>query len=382
MPSFLFGGDVCWDTSKTRVRRIVVTDDEVAAAAQEADLFVVNLEGPIIKRESPIDKVGPVVSNCPDTIKVLCKMGVGAVTLANNHIMDHGERGLQDTLGILADEKISCFGLSGQGTALKGNEALSKEVEGVNVTMIGLCEREFNRLSDRDIGANALNDIEIFHQIREAKQQPGYLVILFHGGVEMHSLPSPDTVQRMRFLVDLGADCVIMHHSHCISGSEVYKGKAIYYGLGNMIFPYEGMEADPKWNTGYLVQMSITEDNRVVTRTLPFVQKYNNETLSLEGLSQESKVVFYESFANLSDQISSPNHLRAEWEKLCTKGDFQYLRYFTPPSRLNRLLAKLGISRLTAVQAMTLLNIIRNASHRERAICSLQQYCRGGGRMV
>ena len=56
-------------------------------------------------------------------------------------------------------------------------------------------------------------------------------------------LPRPADVAKARLIIDLGADLLIGHHSHCILPFEVYHGRHVFYGLGNAIFPDTEMVA-------------------------------------------------------------------------------------------------------------------------------------------
>lgn len=382
MPSILFGGDCCWDAEKSKIRRVVVEHPCLTAAAEGADLFVINLEGPLTDSVKSIEKVGPVVKNSPKLLDLLRDLGIGAVTLANNHIMDYGAIGLEDTIKNLDDVNIAYCGIDRDGPKHENSMILSREVNEKKISLVGLCEREFNVLPESSVGANAASDIDIFYQISEARCKSDFLIVMYHGGVETYSLPSPETVKRMRFLVDMGADCVIMHHSHCISGYEEYKGKAIYYGLGNFIFPYEGLESDTKWNMGYLVQLKIEDNDMLTTKILPYQQRYQGETLYIESLSEVTTLELYKTFNELSTWISAPDSLLKAWEQFCSKGDYSYLRYFSPQNMLFRLMRKMGLSTMNTRHARTLVNIIRNSSHRERAICALEQWARLKGSII
>ena len=61
--------------------------------------------------------------------------------------------------------------------------------------------------------------------------------MIVHGGHECYNLPSPRMQKQYLFYADQGADIVVGHHTHCISGYEVYKGVPIYYSLGNFCLP-------------------------------------------------------------------------------------------------------------------------------------------------
>ena len=62
-------------------------------------------------------------------------------------------------------------------------------------------------------------------QIKYEKDVSDYVIVVFHGGNEFNPLPSPDTVDRYRFVCDMGADTVIGGHTHCPQGYEIYEGK-------------------------------------------------------------------------------------------------------------------------------------------------------------
>ena len=72
-------------------------------------------------------------------------------------------------------------------------------------------------------GSAGYNPKMLLKQIREEKAEPDYVIVVFHGGNEFSPLPSPDTVDRYRFICDMGADAVIGGHTHCPQGYEIYE---------------------------------------------------------------------------------------------------------------------------------------------------------------
>jgi poly-gamma-glutamate capsule biosynthesis protein CapA/YwtB (metallophosphatase superfamily) len=73
--------------------------------------------------------------------------------------------------------------------------------------------------------------IDNANQIKEAKATHDKVIVIVHGGHEYYNLPSPRMQKQYRFYADQGADFVVGHHTHCISGYEVYNGVPIYYSL-------------------------------------------------------------------------------------------------------------------------------------------------------
>ena len=57
-----------------------------------------------------------------------------------------------------------------------------------------------------------------------------------HWGVEHRLVPQPSQIEKARRLVDAGADCLVCHHTHTLQTVENYRGRRIYYSIGNFIF--------------------------------------------------------------------------------------------------------------------------------------------------
>jgi Bacterial capsule synthesis protein PGA_cap len=83
---------------------------------RSADLAIANLEGPLIDSPSPIPKTGPIFGEPSGCIAGIRNAGFHALCLANNHILDHGARGLENTLRVCAGAGIATVG-AGQDLA-------------------------------------------------------------------------------------------------------------------------------------------------------------------------------------------------------------------------------------------------------------------------
>ena len=78
---------------------------------RKADIAITNLEAPLLKIGSPIKKTGPAIKVIPETINAIKYAGFNILTLANNHIMDYGEVGLQSTLRLCVENNIESVGV-------------------------------------------------------------------------------------------------------------------------------------------------------------------------------------------------------------------------------------------------------------------------------
>lgn len=92
-----------------------------------ADLTIVNLECPLIREESPIEKTGPNLGAPVDCVKGLKAMGIDVIGMANNHILDHGEQGLRNTIKVCREAGMRVVG-AGENLADAG-EILSLQVK-------------------------------------------------------------------------------------------------------------------------------------------------------------------------------------------------------------------------------------------------------------
>ena len=250
--------------------------DEIKPLISQSDLSIVNLEAPIVsKNQKPILKHGPNLKTTPKVINSLNYAGFNLVTLANNHIMDYGEEGLEETIINLKNGGIDFVGV---GRNLKEATKIKYfEKDGKKLAIINCCEHEFSIAEENKAGANPINVINQFKAIQEARKNADFVLIITHGGHEMWQFPSPRMVETYRFFVETGADAVINHHQHCYSGYEVYNGKPIFYGLGN--FCFDRPNKVDKWYEGYLVTLNL-EDN-VKFKIHPYIQCKENMEIKL-----------------------------------------------------------------------------------------------------
>lgn len=161
-----------------------------------------------------------------------------AVSLANNHVMDFGEVGFDDTRRALDAMGVSYFGA---GTTADGwhNPCLI-DVGDARVALLGYAHASSTPVFGGDgcSGAARLELDAVTRAITDARAQGAtHAVVVAHWGDEQVGLPSPECVRLARACVDAGADLIIGHHAHCIQAYEVYRGVHVFYGLGNCIFP-------------------------------------------------------------------------------------------------------------------------------------------------
>jgi poly-gamma-glutamate synthesis protein (capsule biosynthesis protein) len=178
-----------------------------------------------------------------------------AVGLANNHSGDYGPQAFAQMLGLL---KQSGLGYYGGGHDLKeAHKPLILERQGLRIAILGYDEfqpRNFEADHDRP-GVAWSEDEQVVRDIKDARRvwNADVVIPVMHWGWEE---PIANARQRAlaRLMIDAGADAVIGGHPHQLQDTDQYKGKPIFYSLGNFVF--EGFP-DKVNNVAWVVRLSI-----------------------------------------------------------------------------------------------------------------------------
>lgn len=352
-----------------------IIDKSVQDLFSKADYRIVNLEAPITE-DNPKNKIiksGPHLRMSSDTIMpYLHQLKIDAVTMANNHILDYGYKGVKDTFKELVDHKIKYIGAGNDLT--EARKPLSLHKDGMKIAILNFCENEWSIAEDDSPGANPMDIIDNTNQIKEAKASHDKVIVIVHGGHEYYNLPSPRMQKQYRFYADQGADIVVGHHTHCISGNEVYNGVPIYYSLGNFLFTKNN--PNEEWYTGLVLEVDVTSD-RIECQTHPVRQEKESFNLSL--LEGEEKKEVFEQIENYGSIISNEDMLEWKWNEFIDRQSRMYLNYWSPLSYvknryLNAAFRKLIGNMLNKKGASLFLNLVRCEAHRDLSEEVLKKY--------
>ena len=244
-------------------------------------------------------------------IRAIREAGVDVLDLANNHILDHGAAGLENTLAAAA-----AAGIAAVGAGRNLNEArriLIRNLQGIRVGILALAQHEFSIATSASAGANPLDLIDVTRNIAAEREKFDYLVILLHAGNEYHPFPSPRLMETCRFFVEQGAGAVICHHTHCPGCWEEYRGGHIVYGQGNLIYGNPG--AASSWNEGFLVRLSIPASGPSAMEFVPYEQSRGGPGAG--KLQGAAAAAFLETIAQRSRQIQEAGFLHDRWVEFC-----------------------------------------------------------------
>lgn len=178
------------------------------------DLTIVNLEGPLTTSDDMRSGRTFNFRGYPQYVKILSGSSVEIANVANNHALDFGDDGFNETAKVLKSEGIGVSGFS---------LVHLEEVKGVKVGSLGFTEW-------------AYSEEQIRKTISAARSKCDLLIVSVHWGEEKEYEPTSTQKKLGRAMIDAGADLVIGNHSHVYGGVEQYKGKYIIYSLGNFCF--------------------------------------------------------------------------------------------------------------------------------------------------
>lgn len=361
----LVAGDFC---PQQRVESAFEVDDfqsvlgMVKDCVGKADYSILNFECPVTNGgEMPISKQGPNLHCTKKGIEAVRWAGFDCVTLANNHIRDFGELGVKNTMDVCREFGVDTVG-AGMNTK-QASKILFKDIAEKKLAIINCCEHEFSIATENISGANSLNPIQQYYDILEAKKKADYILVIVHGGHEHYQLPSPRMQETYRFFVDAGADAVVNHHQHCYSGYELYKGKPIFYGLGN--FCFDGNRSRKEiWHEGYMVMLTFGE--KIEYEIIPYRQC--GERPTVEILCRD---VYNDRIEVLNNIICNQEKLRAETNKYYADCTIGYSNIFEPCNNRYYLRAKARgwlPSFISNKRKLAAANYIICESHRDKLI--------------
>lgn len=370
----IIAGDFC---PHERVAQLIATNrydtvlSDVKPLIEGADYSLVNMECPVVFSSSAkaIDKIGPNLRCDPNSMSLIKNTGFSCVTLANNHILDYGYDGVKNTLTVCVE-----LGLDSVGAGLDIQEAsrvLYKNIGHRRIGFINCCEYEFSIATEKTAGANPISSIHQYYAIQEARTKCDYIIIITHGGHEYFQYPSPRMKDLYRFYIDAGADVVVNHHQHCFCGYELYKGKPIFYGLGNFCFD-ASTQRKTVWNEGYLVELNFT--NKIEFQLIPYVQCDDDPVVIC--MRKDRKESFFQRIEILNSVISDDKRLAQIYQSWLAKNSKEIELAFLPyQNRILRAAYYRGLlpNVLTRLKRLRLIDYIECESHRERTLEMLKR---------
>ena len=236
------------------------------------DMTIVNLEGVFTESEERQVERTFNIKGDPSYVKILTAGSVEAVSMGNNHRLDYGVSGSDDTVATLEGEGI---------IYAYDNIVGIYETKGIKIGYVSVNETSWGLGSEKLIrdGIAKLQEQEV-----------DLIIACCHWGIEKDNYTEDYQNELGRICIDAGADLVLGHHPHVLQGIEEYNGKYIVYSLANFSF---GANRNPADKDTMIFQQTFTfvdgqkretQDARVIPCSVSSVEKRNNfQPTPLEG---------------------------------------------------------------------------------------------------
>lgn len=268
-----------------------------------------NFEAPVCsERISRRPKAGPYLRSYP-----IPSVFQGSIfVLANNHAMDYGDEGLQET--ICACQSLG-IATAGAGHTLEAaRRAIIFKIGDVRVGVLARCEAQFGAATLRRCGV-AIVDPGVYKEINHLKSQVDIVIISIHGSAEMSPWPSPQWQSLLRSFIDAGATVVHGHHAHVPQGYEEYNNGLIFYGLGNFIVDPKRWEKNPDTLWSAMSNIVFTK-NGIKEYHVKTVTIKNGEKVTILESTEEESIYHKQYLGKACLCLSNDRLLSGLWQEV------------------------------------------------------------------
>jgi poly-gamma-glutamate synthesis protein (capsule biosynthesis protein) len=286
-----------------------VIDPAISNALRDADLTLANIET-VLSESTDTMVPGYGLRASTKIAPVIAAMGVDVVALANNHIRDVKDHGVLDTIAALREAGMQTTGAGANIT--DAQQPWIGEVKGIKLGIYAVAQEEFNVASPTRAGSSRLDFRTLPDEVAAIKARVDVLIVFVHHGMEFLLTPSPDSVQGCRAAIDAGADAVIGHHPHVVQGVEMYRGKPIFYSLGNFLFDSDYVCAHEHWEKAFVPLLTL--DRRGVTKVdiLPYTI---DRTRGITAMDDAASRDFSAWLRDISTVLADDAALRKEFRR-------------------------------------------------------------------
>lgn len=267
--------------------------EKVVNILKEGDIIFGNLEEPITsstKGLTNIDAGGKyVLKNDVEAFEGIKYAGFNLLNLANNHILDFYEEGLNETINILDKHEIAHAG-AGKNLSEARKPAII-ERKGIKVGMLSYTDMsevlymgnpplKFIAGEGKAGVAPRYEDYRYLKEDIEAlRKEVDIVIVSLHWGIEESFEVTSSQREYAYNLLDCGADIILGHHPHQFQGIEIYKGKPIIYSMGNFIFD----QNDPENQETFILNMEFLGNKLVNFSATPTRTIGKTQVVPLEG---------------------------------------------------------------------------------------------------
>ena len=276
--------------------------EDVADVMHVADVSFANLETPLVEATTSdpwflSSGQFPLFKAPPELAAALKWANFHVVSVANNHSLDQGEKGIASTLDAVRKAGLIPIGAGHTRELAEGPELL--RVRGVNIGFLGATgflniPTKFDS-DEPQVAVLTEASLPAFCQrARELKARVDLVVMSIHWGEEEMDRPREQETRFARALCDAGVDVILGHHPHVLQPIEVFDAKdgrrcVIAYSLGNFV------TGNPKvtWRNGAIVIVEAARgpDGHVCLTTYGYVPTWCTNDFSTKRVMNTERMI-------------------------------------------------------------------------------------------
>jgi hypothetical protein len=329
---FYFVGDLClagWNNDNNHT--FSTTCREWQDLTNQAELTVANLETCIVENESECERFMAVP---PATYGAIAGLGIDVFSLANNHILDCGEKCLNFTQAYLHGMGIHTVGAGNNIKEATAPLIITKN--GKRIGIISTTDATHYKAKRNRAGISPLSLRLMKKSIADIINDVDLVILCIHSDLEFTNYPAPWKVRLSRKLARAGADIIVHHHPHTLQGIEIFEGSLIAYSLGNFIFPVHSTEymhnRSGNVNEAGILEIIVSFNDRdsknISYNFIPTVIDEDNITKFADATEADN---IHRKISEYSNDLSNWKSLRKIYLQLCLQqaNKFVWGTYYT-----------------------------------------------------
>jgi hypothetical protein len=211
-----------------------------------------------------------------NTLNYLSDINLNIATLAHNHVYDNCREGFEITTNVLNNLNVNYLGASIDQKDSQKPYIINNDNK---IALLNYVTHDTNPKTphNADVYLNYFDLDRSCEEIRILKKQTRLVFVILHWGGRSEGgyFPDWDQPKIARQLIDSGADLIVGHHSHTLQPYEIYRGKYIFYSLGNFCFDdiiFEGNTIEinkPSGTESAILNVIINKDSEINIELVP-----------------------------------------------------------------------------------------------------------------
>ena len=206
------------------------------------DLTVINLECVPSDIGDPLPKA--FTFRCPtETLPSIRSNGIEVANMGNNHSGDFGKEALLDGRAQLIAHDISPVG-AGKDIHEAGEPAVF-DINGWTVAVVGfggVAPSHIWYATEDRAGMRSGDHVDqMVEAVSAADEVADIVVVTIHWGWELDTQPRQEDIDRAEAMIEAGADIIFGHHQHRMNPLEMVDGAAVFWGMGNFVWPHNSV---------------------------------------------------------------------------------------------------------------------------------------------